>query len=344
MVFKKTGSVDGRFSVSFNMKNDAPSVENLSGDDIGSGWIKQRGQTDLILSNILSFYVNPAILDLDIPFLGVVDNQPDADAVAKRLLAEYFTKKRITWNPDDEFAKVVKARDGILVEKTLEKVVRIDQDGERVTHTRVTVALTPKKGEFLDWFLGKKKYEKVMVLEHIAKEAAVDLGHVSFQTRGYEIINADPLVVWHFDKVEAKTEIKYEIDKDTDNKGNTVLSAKTKRGFPNGVIVVVIIPLIALIIIYFDRFKKHPDDEIDRLKDIPPDYRGIEDTSFKQEEVPETVNTIGDLDKYIDGVEQYIQRRLKKGEHREHIKQELVKANWPDDLIEKLIVKQEKGR
>lgn len=340
IVFRKSGSVDASFIIWFIMKNKSMDRQtiNLSGD-----WNLTQGQEDWAVSNSeLHFFVNPFVPDLDIPLLGVVNDQPDADAVARRLLLEYQQKKRIALNLDDEFAKVKKTAEGILVEKKLEKVTRLDQDGERVTHTAVKVTLTPKKDRTIDWFLGNKRYVDVMVLEHIAKNAAADVGHVSFQTKGYDIISMDPLVVWHFEKVDGKTDILYEIDKDTDNQGNTVVSADTKRGFPNGVIVIVIIPLIALVIIYFDRFKKHPVEEIDMLKDHPPDYRGIEDTTFKQEVVPESVNTIVDLDKYLDGVELYISRRLQKGDHREHVKQELVRANWPDDLIEKLIKKQEK--
>ncbi|MBU1976270.1 MAG: hypothetical protein KKG59_07750 [Nanoarchaeota archaeon] len=315
--------------------------------------IQDQSDTLIMLANANSnVMVYAKQQDIDVPIRGVLTDPTSVDdsSTAKSLLIEYQRKKRIPVNFDEEIKKMGELAKYLKVEKDIWPVTVVNNKGIREEHTKYRIKLIPNKPTIMDYLLGLRTFKNLSIYEHIAKESAVDLGHIRFDNGNYEIINEDPLVVWHFDEIDSETEISYDVDKVTENQGNTLVIGEAKRGFPNIVFAIILIPIIILALIYFDRFKKSPAGEIEELKDKPPDYSGLEektkddisDISTKiDEKPPEDINNMGDFDKLIDSVEAYIVKRLNRGEPRDHIKQELTKANWPGDIVEKLIEKHE---
>ncbi|MFH1915946.1 MAG: hypothetical protein ABIJ21_01660 [Nanoarchaeota archaeon] len=313
-----------------------------------NGWTMFWENEDLVIYNPGTIvYVRPKVEDLAIPPVGVITDPdiPDARLAASVILQEYQRKKRIPLNLDEELQKIKEFAKHVEVRKFTEKVVRLDANGDRQTHTVFHIEFIPKEETFTDFLLGKKRYVNIQVFEHIAKDAALDLGHVRFNNPNYEIIVEDPLVVWHFD--ELSDEITYEVDKETESLGNTIVSGEVKRGFPNIVFAIFLLPIVIVIIVYFDRFKKHPLEEIAGLRDRAPDYREIEEDTYHpqtadvpaDEKPPETVQNIKDFDKLIDAVEAYIKHRVQEGHAKAEIRHDLINANWPDDVIDRLIDK-----
>jgi hypothetical protein len=317
-----------------------------------SGWkATTSSSNDLFIANDQTHaYVKPRVPDLLVPSVGVVTNlSPDQKEVVDTLLREYQKKTRTPIKMEDEYARIDKVAGSIIVDKSLEVVQRIDPDGRRTQHTIYHIRIIPRKATLLDYAFGMKKVQDVVVIEHISKNAASNLGHVRFQNKSYEIIADDPVVAWKVDILDKPVEFSYEVDRQTEARGNTLIIGDVTRSFPN-IVFVIIIPLLIIALIVFDRYRKKPDEEITDLKDRPPSYEELEKDNVVMEAKPsdatvvESVNTMGEFDQLIDGVEDYIARRLAKGDHREYIKQELVKANWPEDIVEKLIVKREQMR
>jgi hypothetical protein len=295
-------------------------------------------------------YIKPRVPDLRIRQTNVITD-PDLERdIVDALLREYQKKTREPINTNVEFEKIKKTMNAIVVDKSRKEVVRIDNEGQRVTHTIIYVQILPKNPGFWDYAFGLKKVKNIIIIEHIPKESASNLGHVRFANKDYMVVNDDPIIAWNLTSLDKPTEFSYEVDRKTDKEGNTLIIGTVTRGFPY-VVLVLIIPLIIVLLLLFDKFRKKPDEEIFDLKDKPPAYEKIEDEVLLDDPLSESeqvrgekVDTMGDFDKLIDGVEDYIARRLDKGDHRDLIKEELVKRNWPSDIIEKLIQKHEQIR
>ncbi|MFH1072760.1 MAG: hypothetical protein V1743_05000 [Nanoarchaeota archaeon] len=309
-----------------------------------------KNSSDLLVVKTLIIPVGEEVKDIAVPSLGAITDitSPEAGMTVEKILKEYQRKKRLTMNIAVEVENVKEISQYLDITKTREIVQRVNLDGFDEEHTVYRVTIEAKKGTFKDFLFGARSFSDIAVFEHIAKESAVDISKVKLLTPDYELILDDPLVVWHFDNLDTKKEVSYEVLAASMDMGNTFVNGKMERGFPNILFALILIPIIALTVIYFDRFKKHPSKEIEEILDRPPDYRELEDESFtpdmpanmpKNEVPPKSIQSMNDFDQLIDALEEYIMHRLKKGDREDHIKQELVRANWPEDIVDKLVEK-----
>ncbi len=108
------------------------------------------------------------------------------------------------------------------------------------------------------------------VYEDIPKCLAEKLEEIDFEDKNFEIINPDPMIMWHFTAAYDKDiDLSYEIEKLADtgctDQITTLAVAEeigkdcVKQLTPSlfkAVFPVLLIPLIAMLFIYFDRFKK----------------------------------------------------------------------------------------
>ncbi len=97
------------------------------------------------------------------------------------------------------------------------------------------------------------------VIEHIPKNFASRATYLQTDTP-FTTLQDDPVIMWHLEDVTQPIELIYTIDKTTEVTGNTVLLAQTtdnpKHPDINWRLVapLLIIPLVALFILYFEKF------------------------------------------------------------------------------------------
>jgi hypothetical protein len=324
---------------------------------LGNGWTAlASGQSDIFISSSNAFvHIKARLPDISIPQVGIIQDtsQPDSAKAAEGLLREYQKESRQPLQMTDELKNINKIAQQLVVIRTYTPVVVTDETGERVMHTIINMNVSKKQTPWYEYLIGIRRLEKILIIEHIPKESAGDLGHVRFTTQGYSVVNDDPIVAWTIERLEGSSSFIYEVDRRTELPGNTLIRGQIKRGFPYGVFLL-LIPIIIILLVQLRKYRERLAEEAHELSDHPPSYAEIKqdyvlpeekftsDVKATEEVKPESITNLGDFDKLIDSVEDYIAQRLARGDPHDYIKGDLVKANWPGDVVEKLIEKQKK--
>lgn len=95
----------------------------------------------------------------------------------------------------------------------------------------------------------------VILIETIPKEMAEKVNDISLNNLNYIILKDDPVIMWHLDNIE--NELIYEVKGEFQTTGRTTLLAETnleKNNILKIILSLLLIPLIAIIIIYFSKF------------------------------------------------------------------------------------------
>ena len=122
------------------------------------------------------------------------------------------------------------------------------EDGTERDETIVTLRIVPEE-----------PLRTLQIIEHIPKEFAGTVRQIIVNEQP-TVLDPDPVIMWHLEDVSEPVEITYTTEKSVDLTGNTVLLAETvaetKQQMINWKLVapLVLIPLIALLVIYFERF------------------------------------------------------------------------------------------
>ena len=173
--------------------------------------------------------------------------------------------------------KVETAKDN--VDKTAE-VVKIEKvanyyEEENKENTIITLTITPSK-----------TLEDFTIYEEIPKEIAKDISQITIFNENYVVIDADPLIMWHFVKVDKPIDISYEVKKKVNvetieeavtvsvaNKISTQAvaedsiikeSKKEPPSFFSFLFPILMIPLIGGILIYYNKFAGEETEKIPR--------------------------------------------------------------------------------
>ncbi|MBS3125898.1 hypothetical protein J4453_00455 [Candidatus Woesearchaeota archaeon] len=149
----------------------------------------------------------------------------------------------------------------------IEKEARVfeesDEQGQMRENTLVTITFTPEN-----------PMEDVSIYEGIPKEVASDISQLIFYSDNYEIIESDPLIVWHFAEIREPVNLAYAIrQKIAPESLETVATVAVAEKITGLQILEIIepkqeqeesllgillpallIPLIGIIVVYFNRF------------------------------------------------------------------------------------------
>ncbi len=175
------------------------------------------------------------------------------------------------------------------------------KDGE--TYTKITTTLVPKQ-----------KLTDVDLYQEIPKCLAKHIDELNIPNRErLKIINPDPLIVWHFDEIEEEVDLTFDVkgilDPDCIEQIKGMAIAKELGWFEEEpaankslFLPLMIIPVIALIIIFFAKFK--------------PKHKKTDEKKVKHEQiVQKAVHHTTDMDaffkKHIQDAEDELKRSLK---------------------------------
>lgn len=123
----------------------------------------------------------------------------------------------------------------------------IFEDATVRNETIVVLTITPQE-----------PLQQLTIIEHIPKTFASRARYLR-TNQPVDVLVDDPVIMWHLEDVSTPVELTYSIDKTTEVTGNTVLLSPTSTSsqrYINWKLIgpLLIIPLIALFIIYFEKF------------------------------------------------------------------------------------------
>ncbi|MBS3176649.1 hypothetical protein J4457_05435 [Candidatus Woesearchaeota archaeon] len=115
---------------------------------------------------------------------------------------------------------------------------------------------------------------------------------VEFVNANFEVVEEDPLVVWHIGEMKGPLELTYKIDKalledcadlfegaglgDIELPAELEKPTEIRKGFDWGTILaLILIPLVAFIIIYFARYEHEIEEKVRERAGVPPRQKPI---------------------------------------------------------------------
>ncbi|MFH1400726.1 MAG: hypothetical protein ABIH41_04350, partial [Nanoarchaeota archaeon] len=211
------------------------------------------GGQDIVLTSLLRIPVHTPAPDLPLGGIGIIT--PDQNAEAAILLNEVGRVTDESFLEHDEIESAHKIAEIYSITKDADPVERINSQGDRETHTLITITLEKKEEGGLWQRITHKKHTAtaIRVYEHIPKTIAGDISEISVDHEAndqmgatFQIINADPLVVWHFDNPPSEANIKYEVNGEASQTStNTYMTGDVKTSLPSILWGLLLIPLVA---------------------------------------------------------------------------------------------------
>jgi len=128
-------------------------------------------------------------------------------------------------------------------ELDIKKVSKVEEG-----RTRVSVTIVPKKPLY-----------NLSIYEKIPKEIAAAVGDITFHASNYEVLESDPLIVWHFEELNEPATTSYSVEKqlaEEDTAAITIVPVAEKIGFNlQSFIPVMIVPIVGMIAVSFNRLR-----------------------------------------------------------------------------------------
>jgi hypothetical protein len=163
----------------------------------------------------------------------------------KEIIAEIFRKMvekglRDEVDLEEEFRKIEEANNNADIRKE-----RVVGNGK----TSYNILVNPTMGVTL---------RDVTIFEVIPKEIAQNIDEINFNIQPI-IIEDDPLIMWHFEEISERVDLSYDVDREVQVNGNTVLTAEeVVRGTPlwRGLIPLLLIPIIIVGYVYFSKYAR----------------------------------------------------------------------------------------
>lgn len=138
------------------------------------------------------------------------------------------------------------AEESVNLKKTINKETVYFIDNTSTVYSTVHIQIDPKT-----------TLEKINIIEIIPKDIAYSADEIIFKNEVI-ILENDPVIMWHLENIDEEQEITYTVEKNLKTTGNTVLLAKTaeqvNKSSGKGFLAFILIPLVAIIIIYFSKF------------------------------------------------------------------------------------------
>ncbi len=165
------------------------------------------------------------------------------------ILGNNFSKEQIDSMIDDSIATA----DAVKITKT-----SIQEGG----NTKISIEIEPKNVLY-----------NFSVYVNIPKCLAERIDEIVFKEKNFTVLNADPLVVWHFAEVTDKIDLSYELKDlkdihECEDEALTLAMAeeigkeiiiKSKFNYWKIILPLLLIPIIAIIIIFFSKFRREDD-------------------------------------------------------------------------------------
>lgn len=188
-------------------------------------------------------------------FTEIVD-----ESAAEEILREVIELENTGASEEEVIEKIDKALATYSDEKQKIDIKRIFEFNGSAT--KVTIEITPKE-----------KLYNLSYYELIPKCLALYLNEVVFLKKDFRVIKDDPLIVWHFAEIEDKVDLSYMVDKKIPEyckellKGmgiteNLVMESEAvqeeEKTYPiigRLVLVILAVPVIAFVLIYFSMFR-----------------------------------------------------------------------------------------
>ena len=241
-------------------------------------------------------------------------------------------------------------KENLRVEKEARSFEEVDEEGNLRENTLVTVTFTPEKA-----------MEDVSIYEEIPKEVASDISRLIFYSDNYEVIEPDPLIVWHFAEIKEPVALTYAVKQRIGPEilegiatvpvaekisGLEVLEIieqpEEKKGSLFSIILpALLIPLIGIIIVYFSKF----GPEGQKMPQIEPKFfqKNIQyarNPRNSENYVRQAYGESGISNAYLAQVASNISSLRKKGFKDEDIKNELLySSKFPRSMILKAFQK-----
>jgi len=243
-------------------------------------------------SETIVFEINKAV---DEALLKKIDAQPEQD------LSELLQKQQQT-------------NDASKITTSFEEY---EKDGEK--YTKIITKIKPKRG-----------LNDMSVIERIPKCLAKHINDVKMDEKyrdAIKVINADPLVMWHFKEITAEQEFSYEIKGVLDEDCKKQIEAMgiadelgielESTNYLKIILPLLLIPLLGILIIYFEKFKPSKK-EGEKAKEAKPKEKPSEKTAKKEEKAPEKPHAMmeekeKDVGKFLEEEFEEAEKEFKKG-------------------------------
>lgn len=100
--------------------------------------------------------------------------------------------------------------------------------------------------------------EGVEVYELIPKSVIADAAEIVSSNTKYSIKEADPLIVWNFEKIDSPQRITYRVNEIITEEPETIIIAEegTKVDFLKILISLILVPILAFVLIAFNQFRR----------------------------------------------------------------------------------------
>ena len=208
-------------------------------------------------------------------------------------------------------------------QKATQKVSRITTRAYLVGNkTRITTSINPKNN-----------MTDVSVYLVIPKCLAEHIKDIEFHDKNYEIIQDDPLIVWHFPNLDKKVDLTYEIEGQLSDECKQQIKAMAiaqdiglelhkERSLFAALGWFLAIPIICVVLIYFSKFHKAGEiAEIPEAKPVIPEE--MPKTDVKKILKPEIFHKLKKIEKKL-GVAEEVTKipRIKVPEVRKEYKRE----------------------
>lgn len=232
-------------------------------------------------------------------FFKSIDIKPPSREKKSSLLGDVFGN-------DDKLEQSIKTEQHANIDK------KAITDGNKST---ITINIKPDRVMY-----------NVTIIEEIPKYLAENVSDIEFSNENYEIIDEDPLLMWHFEELRENVEITYKVKgeaKEEDMPSTVAVAEKISDeeidnsitgsaiGEQEGSIAKIIVPLLAipvigLILIFFNKFGKKLEE------------RGIKKPH------KEKVN---------EALTKFIVNQIVMGAEKEEIIEKLIGKGWGEDTV-----------
>lgn len=163
--------------------------------------------------------------------------EPKEEILVRAIYEEYAEQKAPLIDEVDEFIEKMR-------ETTLHVVTEKKTEYDKVKNTTtITITIQPNPGIVAN---------NITIIEYIPKEIANNVDDLTFSIAPTQILNDDPLVMWHFAAVDERVDLSYEVKGELSVTGNTIVVAdelENEKTLWFIIIPLLMIPLLILLLV-----------------------------------------------------------------------------------------------
>jgi PKD repeat protein len=200
----------------------------------------------------------------------------------ENFVIKYGLNKEISQEEAEEI--VVEITYEEISEKALEELLAKQAETSKAVKIKTSAEVGDDKTKVTTTVNPKNELDDVSIYLRIPKCLAEKVSQVQFQNTDYEIIEEDPLIVWHFTDVNEKIDLAYEVEGEIDEECWKQIEAmalaehigikiKKKNNLLLALLPIILIPLIGFIVVYLSKFNKPAPNYTNQIQPIEPQYK-----------------------------------------------------------------------